>query len=113
MIDETDLEVENVLTIDDILEIRDTHTFVRSPNLEVKGHYEPDAFRIRYDPLEINDERDFYVTLLHEIAHARDPTGETSEEEIENIAVRSYHDRKVRRLIKKLFSYKRCCGEWR
>lgn len=101
------------ITVEELEEIIGQYHFSKDCSMPHAGLCRPEDREIRYNPLEIDSKREFYLTLLHEIVHAVDAYSDLTEDEIEQIAEESYRDKELLSYLKKQFPYQRCCNRQR
>jgi hypothetical protein len=68
-------------------------------DMPCKGLYCPDELVLYYNPREIENNRDFYITVLHEVGHALDTQEIYSELEIEDLATGWARTRRYRYIV--------------
>lgn len=96
------------LTLEELEEIVNTYDFERDTSMDCKGLCDRDVQKIFYNPFEISFQREFYLTLLHEIVHAADANDILGEVQAEEAAERSYADKNILRHLRKIFPYSLC-----
>lgn len=93
------------LTLEEVLVVLTHYDFIEDPRLPTAGFYYPDKCEIKYNPQRVEDEKEFYITLLHEIIHAADIPCHWTETEIEKSAKKSYQNKEILNCLKTLFPY--------
>jgi len=86
------------LTLEEVIDGLSELEVKRDYRINSKGLYCPDRYTINYNPRLIDNEDDFYVTILHELAHHNEEPGLTtivSEFLAESIALDTFRDKDV------------------
>lgn len=96
------------LTLEELEEIVAAYDFERDASMDCKSLCDRDAQKIFYNPFEISSQREFYLTLLHEIVHAADANDILGEVQTEEAAERNYADKTILTYVKKVFPYSLC-----
>lgn len=96
------------LTLEQVVDGLTDFDIRKNYNMDVKGLYCPDRYVINYNPRLINNVEDFFMTILHELAHHYEEPGldrNTAEFLAESIAFDTLCDERIVSYLGAYFEY--------
>lgn len=92
------------ICLEKIIEVLGELDFVCSYKINVAGLYCPDELKVRYNPKKIQDEKEFILTVLHEIVHHLDFFNRLGECGTEGLAEKLAKHNEITEYIQTFFS---------